>query len=118
MDWMVPDDLSASQYEEHIEPVCKNWVVHSLDDQAAYVRRLCEAGLEVVEFEGFDGKDADNITLLDRNLRFSFFMLLSGDSQRMPFIRETITALTALSTAWKKGHFVLGRYCAQKPGKA
>lgn len=117
-DWMVSDDLSAGQYEEHIEPVCKNWMVHSLDSQATYTRRLREAGLEVVEFEGFDGKDADNIELLDRNLRFSFFMLLSGDSQRMPFIRETITALTVLGAAWKKGHFILKRYCAKKPEKS
>ena len=119
MDWMVPDDLSSGQYAEHIQPLCDAWAVQSLESEATYIQRMHEAGLEVVEFEGFDGKDADNLQLLDRNLRFSFYMLLgggiSGDGHN---IRGTITALTTLCAAWRKGHFVLKRYCAKRPEKA
>ena len=117
MDWMVPDDLSAGQYEEHIEPICKNWMVHSLDSQATYTRRLREAGLEVVEFEGFDGKDADNITLLDRNYQLLSLMQLGGfEAEGM--VRNSMSAINALRTAWRGGHFVLKRYCAGKPAQA
>ena len=116
MDWMVPDDLSSGQYAEHIQPLCDAWAVQSLESEATYTRLLREAGLEVVEFEGFDGKDGDNLKLLDRNYQLLSLMLLSG-LDVAPF-RNSMHCIEVLRSAWRKGHFVLKRYCAKKPEAA
>ena len=112
MDWLGRDDLTAEEFEEHILPLCEPWVVFPLERQSTYTRRLAEAGLSLVEFEGFGGKDADNIRVLGYRHRQLTSLVLSGAGS--PPIREMAQRIGLLHRAWSRGFFEIRRYCAEK----
>ncbi len=115
MDWMVRDGLSDDDYEQHIAPVCEAWTVHSLWDPSTYAWRVRDAGLELLEFEGFRDKDRDNLRLLEQWHRALFFLAMATGNMDTPAIRQSINACGTLCSAWRDGYFVLERYCAVKP---
>ena len=114
MDWLMRDGLTADQLEQYIRPMYEPWAIRSLESRATYTRRLRDAGLEVLEFEGFDGKDMDNRRLVQDGYRImkglQFCGLLPAKLRRM------LDKFGVLDAAWRSGCFELGRYCASKPG--
>ena len=114
MDWMARDGLTPDEYERYIVPLCKPFAVHGLECQSTYVEKLRMAGLDVLEFEGFDGKDADNLRLVENSYNLLFALRFSG--RDTPGIRGLFDQFRPLYEAWKSGSFELRRYCAQKPG--
>ena len=113
MDWMARDGLTADQYEKYIHPLCESWAMRSLECQSTYTRLLREAGLEVMEFEGFDGKDMDNVKIIENNYR-NLTALLFGGLKTPPFLR-VMDGVGRLYAAWRDGYFEIRRYCARKP---
>jgi len=112
-DWLARDGLTASQYEEYIQPMCDPWALSGLETRSTYGERLREAGLELLEFEGFDGKEMDNVRLLENHWRaLRGLELLAGTT--MPRLRRKIHKIGTLVSAWGGGYFELGRYCAVK----
>lgn len=113
MDWMVCDGLQPGRHEKYIEPLCGAWNIHSLESRSTYAERLRDAGLTVIEMDGFGGKDADNIRLLEYAHQL-FFMVWLGGINTDP-VRRWMEQLGTLSRAWREGCFELGRYYAAKP---
>lgn len=114
MDWLMRDGLTTDQLEQYIRPMYEPWAIRSLESRATYTRRLRDAGLEVLEFEGFNGKDMDNRRLVENNYRIlkglEFCGLLPAKLQLMMERYRTLDA------AWRNECFELGRYCALKAG--
>ena len=112
-DWMVRDNLTAGEYEKHIEPMCGPWALPGLERQYTYTGKLREAGLEILQFEGFGGKDADNLRLIgyarNRLAKMQFFGI------KAPGLRGLVEQFRTLHEAWSSGAFELRRYCARKP---
>ncbi len=113
MDWMARDGLAAGDYEKHIVPLCKPFAVDGLETQSTYTEKLHEAGLEILEFEGFDGKDSDNLRLVGNS--YNFLATLQFAGVETPGTRRLIDQFETLYEAWKNGSFELRRYCARKP---
>ena len=113
MDWLARDGLQPGQHEKYIEPLCKIWAIRSLETRSTYVERLREAGLSVMEIEGFGGKDADNIRLLEYGYQLLLTLWFGG--METDAHRTLMEQFQTLSMAWRNGCFELGRYCAEKP---
>ena len=113
MDWMACDGLTTSQYEKYIVPLCEPFAVQGLESQSTYSEKLQEAGLEVLEFKGFDGKDADNLRLVEHS--YGLLATLQFSGVETPGIRRLTDQFRTLSEAWRNECFELRRYCAQKP---
>ena len=111
-DWLAVDGLSHEQYEQFIQPVCDSWSMHSLESESGYTRKLQQAGFNLLEFEGFDGRDLDNLKILENCYTNFFSRYLAGYTD--PDFLAWLERFGTLSTAWKKGYFELGRYCARK----
>jgi len=116
MDWMARDGLTDAEYEKYIVPLCEPFAVDGLETRSTYTGKLREAGLTVLEFEGFDGKDADNLRLVGNSYNLLATLRFAG--VETPGLRGLIDQFGTLYQAWKSGSFELGRYCAQKPGQA
>ena len=114
MDWLMADDITAEQCEQHIEPLCEHWALGGLESLSSYPRRLCEAGLTVLECVDFNGKEIGNLRLVENYARMlrglNFCGLLPAR------YRPVMQQFNSLESAWQKGFFGLGRYCAAKPG--
>lgn len=113
MDWMARDGLTAEEYDEYIAPLCRPFAVSGLESQSTYSEKLRDAGLEVLEFEGFGGKDADNIRLVE--YAHNLLATLQFAGVETLGIRRLSDQFGTLRAAWKSGSFELRRYCAQKP---
>ena len=113
-DWMARDDLTANQYEKFIHPLCAAWVMRDLERPSTYNQLLHETGLEVVEFEGFSGKELDNLLIIERNYQSLKLLHLCGMVKIPPFIK-LVKQLETLYYAWRNGYFDLRRYFAVKP---
>ncbi len=113
MDWMARDGLAAEEYDEYIVPLCQPFAVSGLESQSTYSEKLRNAGLEILEFEGFGGKDADNIRLVE--YAHNLLVTLQFAGVETQGIRRLSDQFRTLSAAWKSGNFELRRYCAQKP---
>lgn len=112
MDWMARDGLAAEEYEMYIVPLCKPFAVHGLESQSTYSEMLREAGLEILEFVGFDGKDADNLKLIENAYHLLFSLQFAGVETEGT--RSLIAQFGSLYKAWKSGSFELRRYYARK----
>ena len=112
MDWMARDHLSTEQYDQFIRPVCESWAMVSLECQATYTSKLQEAGLEIVEFEGFGGKEMDNLKIIENDYRNLTIMYFSGF--RTPPFLDLMDSIGRLYAAWRDGYFEIRRYCAKK----
>ena len=113
MDWMARDGLTADEYEKYIVPLNAPFAVHGLESQSTYSGKLSEAGLDILEFEGFGGKDADNLRLVENAHNLLATLRFSGIET--PGIRGLSDQMSTLYQAWNSGCFELRRYCAQKP---
>ncbi len=113
-DWMARDGLAAEEYDKYIVPLCEPFAVQGLESQSTYSEKLREAGLEVLEFEGFGGKDADNMRLVGN--AYSLLATLRFAGVETPGTRALIDQFQTLYEAWSNGSFELKRYCAEKPG--
>lgn len=113
MDWMAKDGLEAEDHEKYIVPLCRPFAVHGLENQSTYTKKLNEAGLNILQFEGFDGKDADNLRLIKNAYNLLTSLLLSGIET--PGIQKLIDQFKTLYEAWSCGSFELKRYFAEKP---
>lgn len=113
MDWLARDGLQPGEHEKYIEPLCKIWTIRSLESRSTYTERLRDAGLTVIEVEGFGGKDADNIRILEYGFRLLLSLWFGG--METDAHRTLMEQFRSLSTAWRDGCFELGRYCAEKP---
>jgi len=113
-DWMCRDGLSQSEYQKYIVPLCEPFAIVGLENQSAYSEKLRQAGLEILQFEGFNGKDADNLRILGNACNLLVMtQLLKG---KTPGIGKLLGQLQPLYKAWKRGSFEIRRYCARKPG--
>ncbi len=111
MDWMARDGITADEYEKYIQPMCEPWALVSLDQPSTYTQRLREAGLEVVEFEGFHGQELGNLQIIENNYRL--LELISCGIQAPAFMKY-MHRVWVLYEAWRTGHFDIQRYCAVK----
>ncbi len=111
-DWMARDGLTEAEYDRYIEPICKPYALLSLECPASYRERLAEAGLEVREFEGFHGRDAANVQVLENACKLMAGLMIGGT--RTPEMDRVYGQLQPLHEAWSAGYFELRRYCAQK----
>ena len=113
MDWMARDGLTTEEYDQYIVPLCKPFAVSGLENQSTYTAMLHEAGLEVFQFEGFHGKDADNLRLVKNAYNLLATLQFSGvDTDG---IRGLIDQFKSLYEAWDSGAFELRRYYAIRP---
>ena len=113
MDWMARDGLDSETYDRDIMPLCEPFAVHGLESRTTYSEKLNDAGLEILEFAGFDGKDADNLELVKNSYHLLASLRLSGINS--PGILKLTDQFKTLYDAWSRGSFVLERYCATKP---
>lgn len=115
-DWLARDDLTSDQYRKYIKPLLEPWALQPLESRGTYIGRLHDAGLELMQFEGFGGRDAGNLRIIEgrlRNLvRLWFGGLLTDEQSRW------MEMLGPLYAAWRDGFFELGRYCAEKRGES
>ena len=112
-DWLMSDGLTADQIETYVRPMYEPWALQNMESPSSYIPLLRDAGLTVLEFEGFNGKDSDN----PRLLRESYRMLKGLEFSRMmpARVRPMMEKVRTLEVAWSNGCFDLGRYCAVKP---
>ena len=113
-DWMAHDAIPASQYQRYIEPLCEDWMMYRLESQSSYTRLLQEAGLEVIEFEGFKGLEFDNLHLITNT--YQSLGLLRTGYMKSPAFARLMTQLERLCVAWRHTYMDIRRYCAVKPG--
>lgn len=113
MDWTARDGLSREEYDRYILPLCEPFAVHGLESPTTYREKLEGAGLQVLEFAGFDGKDADNLQLVKNAYNLLTNLRLSGIDT--PGIHRLTDQFQTLCDAWTNGSFELNRYCARKP---
>lgn len=113
MDWQACDGLTARQYEKYIQPLCEAWAMRSLECPTSYTRLLRETGFEVAEFEGFGGKEMDNLRIIENNLQL--LKVLQGLGVTGPAFLRSVERISRLGEAWRTGCFDIGRYCAIKP---
>ena len=111
-DWMASDVIPVSQYERYIKPLCEDWTMYNLESQSSYTRLLQEASLDVIEFEGFNGMEFDNLHLLT-NAYQSLGLLRTGYTKSPAFV-ELMAKLERLCVAWRHTYMGIRRYCAVK----
>ncbi len=114
-DWMMRDGLQPGQREKYIEPLCAAWTIRSLESRSTYAKLLREAGLTVVEADGFRGKDTDNIRILEDSYQQVVALWFRGAKTHSSHSsRVVMERFRTLSVAWRNGYFELGRYYAEK----
>ena len=113
-DWMAHDAIPAGHYRKYIQPLCEDWIMCRLESQSSYTRLLQEAGLEVIEFEGFNGMEFDNLHLLTNT--YQSLRLLRTGYMKSPAFVELMAKLERLCVAWRHSYLAIRRYCAVKPG--
>ena len=112
-DWLMSDGLTADRIETYIRPMYAPWALQSMESPSTYIPLLRDAGLTLLEFEGFSGRDVDNPRLLRDSYRVLKGMELCG---LLPArARLMMEKVRTLEVAWRNGCFELGRYCAVKP---
>ena len=113
-DWMARDGVSEEEYERFIVPLCGAYGFTDLETESSYTAKLHEAGLEVLAFEGYEGKEAENLRLTERLSELSRNAAVgrSKDARNSP---RMINRCATLCEAWKNGAFEKRRFCAQKP---
>ena len=111
-DWMVRDVIPDSQYERYIQPLCEDWMMCRLESQSSYTRLLQEAGLEVIEFEGFSGMEFDNLHLLTNTYQ-SLGLLRTGYTKSPAFVK-LMDQVERICVAWRHSYLDIRRYCAVK----
>ena len=112
VDWMASDGLTEQQYEDHIQPFCEAWAMHSLECQSSYTSLLGGTGFEIAEFEGFGGKEMDNLQIIENNLQLLKLLHAFGVTGRA-FI-NSMERVSRLGEVWRMGYFDVRRYCAVK----
>lgn len=113
VDWMVPDGLSREKYDKYTVPMCKAYALHDLESPSTYCEKLRAAGLEVAQFEGFHGKDADNLRLFKDGYRLLDTLRFYG--MEFPGRESLIDQMRTMRDAWTNESFMLNRYFARKP---
>ncbi|MCY4156311.1 MAG: methyltransferase domain-containing protein [Gammaproteobacteria bacterium] len=112
-DWMVPDGLGREKYARWVSPMCEAWALSSaLESPSTYREKLRSAGFEVMEFADFDGKDADNLRLLEDGHRLLAVARFYGFE--FPGKEKLIDQIRTLRDAWRNGSYELNRYYAVK----
>lgn len=113
MDWMTVDNLSKDQNDRFIRPLCEAWPVSGLESEGSYTGKLRDAGLRLIEFEGFDGKDEENLRIIKERLNLLLTLKLFGIPETT--VQQYTALFEPLCEAWSNKVFVLGRYCAERP---
>lgn len=113
-DWMAHDAIPTDHYRKYIQPLCEDWMMCRLESQSSYTRLLQEAGLEVIEFEGFNGMEFDNLHLLTNT--YQSLRLLRTGYMKSPAFVELMAKLERLCVAWRHSYLAIRRYCAVKSG--
>lgn len=110
-DWMACDNLAPGLYEKYIQPMCDLTAIPGLDNPSSYKTKLENAGLKVLEFQGFDGMEMGNVEILGHLYEQLFGLYLAGadNSEFLDFMKW----ISSLHSAWKLGHFEIQRYCAE-----
>lgn len=111
-DWMTHACLTAGQYENYIRPLCQSWAMSDLESQSSYTRLLLEAGLEVTEFEGFNGKELDNVRILMN--QYYCLRVLQFSGMKAPNFMNLLDQIEKLYEIWRNGYLDIRRYCAVK----
>lgn len=112
-DWMARDALQPSQYEKFIRPLSGAWALCDLESQSTYTRLLRESGMEVLEFEGFAGRELDNLRIIMNT--YQSLRLLRFSGMRAPALIKLLDRIEKLYNAWRNSYFDIRRYCAVKP---
>lgn len=112
-DWLVTERTSPAQLEEYIRPLCSAWAMPNLENRSSYSRILREAGLETGPIEDFGGRDLHNAHLFGHRARILFKRWMYGQASELDL--GAMKQLTTMHAAWRRGHFEIGRYCAQRP---
>lgn len=112
-DWLVTERTSPAHFEEYIRPLCSSWALPNLETRSSYVRILREAGLETGPLADFGGRDFHNAHLFGQRARLLFKRWMYGQTSELEV--GIMKQLATLHAAWRRGHFEMGRYCAQRP---
>ena len=88
------------------------WAMTSQQCQANYTGKLRDAGLQLGEFEGFDGRDDENLRIIKRRLDLLATMKLVGINETE--VQEYLDLFGPMYEAWSNGAFVLKRSCAER----
>lgn len=115
MDWLMRDGITVEQRETWLRPMYEPWAMRDLESQSTYTELLCDAGLKLVEFEGFNGKELGNLEILEKNCRLLRGLVFLGRAPAT--FRRLIVGFETMRAAWRSGCFTLGRYCAEKPDR-
>ena len=113
-DWLARDGLTAAENREHILPIERAFALYDLESQSSYTEKLREAGLDLLEFKGYAGKEADNFRILQWGCDVLASLRFFG--VKTPATRTWAEQLEPLLKAWRSGYFEIKRYCAAKPG--
>ncbi len=112
-DWMARNSLQPNQYDKFIRPLSAAWAMCDLESQSTYTRLLHASGLEVLEFEGFGGKELDNLQIIMNT--YQSLRLLRYSGMRAPALLKLMDRMEKLYNAWRNSYFDIRRYCAVKP---
>ena len=111
-DWMTVDNLSKDQDDRFIRPFCEAWALSGLESEGSYTGKLRNAGLRLIEFEGFDGKEDENFRIIKDRLTRLLTLKLFGIPETT--VQQYIDMLEPLCEARSNKVFVMRRYCAEK----
>ena len=112
-DWMARNNLQPNQYDKFIRPLSAAWAMHDLESQSTYTRLLRAHGLDVLEFEGFAGKELDNLHIIMNT--YQTLRLLRHSGMSAPSLLKLMDRVEKLYNAWRNSYFDIRRYCAVKP---
>ncbi len=112
-DVIIPDDFTNADCRQYIDPYCRAWTLPNLESRRSYTQKLHAAGLEVLEFTGFDGADAYNMRIAETHQKNSAWWLLTGSDNLG--LREWHRAWSTFARGLRNEHFALKRFLAQKP---
>jgi len=112
-DWLAQDNISASDYQTFIQPICDNWVMVSLETRSSYSQLIQAAGLEIVEFIDFGEAMLENAQALKRSY-LTFLLQESTGHQFPPEMALWKKQLKSLYDAWLNRYFTVERCLARK----
>jgi len=112
-DWMAQDNISVSDYQTFIQPICDNWIMVNLETRSSYTKLIEATGLEIIEFIDFGEAMLENAQTLKRS--YATFLLQEATGHQFPS-EMTLwkKQLKSLYEAWLKRHFTMERCLARK----
>ena len=114
MDWMCKDALTPDEEVKYIEPICLYHAVPQLISLRELSQYLIAAGLDILKLEDWSaqGTFMRNWEPLDRKI----IERIQSMAPNSPALRLVAGGGRALVEAARAGVFIVGYWCARKPG--